>query len=132
MTKTHHKPNHRMSQAVVAGDMIYFAGQIPDQRDVGIEAQTTETLGKIDSLLADLGGSKSDLVSVQVWLHDMADFAGMNAAWDAWVDPEAAPARATAGVALASGPAGVRIEIIATAYLPKLPSSERHVWMAPA
>lgn len=38
MTKTHHKPTHRMSQAVRAGDMVYFAGQIPDQRDADIEA----------------------------------------------------------------------------------------------
>lgn len=116
---TRHKPNTRMSQAVRAGDTIYLAGQIPDTRDAGIAAQTTETLGKIDALLAEMGGSKSDLASVQVWLHDMADFAGMNAAWDAWVDPENPPARATGGVALASAPSGVRIEIIATAYLPQ-------------
>ena len=118
MTKTHHKPNHRMSQAVRAGDMIYFAGQIPDQRDADIVAQTTETLGKIDTLLAELGGRKSDLASVQVWLHDMEDFAGMNAAWDAWVDQENPPARATGGIALASAPSGVRIEVIAAAYIP--------------
>lgn len=118
MTKTHHKPNHRLSQAVRAGDMVYLAGQIPDQRDAAIGAQTTETLGKIDALLAELGGTKSDLVTVQIWLHDMADFAGMNAAWDAWVDGDTPPARATGGVALASAPSGVRIEIIATAYLP--------------
>lgn len=118
MTKTHHKPNHRMSQAVRAGDMFYFAGQIPDQRDADIVAQTTETLGKIDALLAELGGSKSDLASVQVWLHNMEDFAGMNAAWDAWADQENPPARATGGIALASAPSGVRIEVIAAAYIP--------------
>lgn len=55
---------------------------------------------------------------MQVWLHDMEDFAGMNAVWDAWVDQENPPARATGGIALASAPSGVRIEIIATAYLP--------------
>lgn len=118
MTLTRHKPNHRMSQAVRAGGMVYLAGQIPDRRDAGIEEQTTETLAKIDALLAELGGSKPDLVSVQIWLHDMDDFAGMNTAWDAWVDPQNPPARATGGAALASAPSGVRIEIICVAYLP--------------
>ncbi|WP_264214393.1 RidA family protein [Leisingera thetidis] len=118
MTLTRHKPNHRMSQAVRAGDMVYLAGQIPDQRDAGIEEQTAETLAKIDALLDELGGSKSDLVSVQIWLHHMDDFAGMNTAWDAWVDPQNPPARATGGAALASAPSGVRIEIISVAYLP--------------
>ena len=110
-----HKIGPRMSQAVRAGDMVYLAGQIPDDRTADITGQTAETLGKIDELLAKMGGSKSDLVSVQVWLSDMSDFTGMNIAWEAWVDPDTPPARATAGVALASP--GVRVEVIATAYI---------------
>lgn len=113
MKAIRHKISPRMSQAVRAGDMVYPAGQIPDDRTSGITGQTAETLGKIDALLAEMGGSKSDLVSVQIWLRDMADFAGMNAAWEAWVDPDNPAARATAGVALASP--GVRVEIIAIA-----------------
>lgn len=115
MTIYRHKIGPRMSQAVRVGETVYLAGQIPDDRAADITGQTSETLGKIDALLSELGGSKSDLASVQVWLSDMNDFAGMNAAWDAWVDPENPPARATAGVALASP--GVRVEIIATAYI---------------
>ncbi|UWQ79714.1 RidA family protein [Leisingera sp. S132] len=116
MTLKRHKPGPRMSQAVRAGDMVYLAGQIPDRRDSDITAQTAETLGKIDAILAELGGSKSDLVTIQVWLRDMAEFAGMNTAWDDWVNPASPPARATGGASLAS--AGVKVEMIATAYLP--------------
>src|SRR3546814_20774356 len=36
----------------------------------------------------------SDL-SATIWLADMADFAEMNAVWDAWIADGAAPARAT-------------------------------------
>ncbi|WP_300585517.1 RidA family protein [Marivita sp.] len=110
-----HQIGPRMSQAVRAGDMVYLAGQIPDDRKADITVQTSETLGKIDALLAEMGGSKSDLVSVQVWLSDMSDFAGMNTAWAGWVDSDNPPARATAGVALASP--SVRVEIIGTAYI---------------
>lgn len=41
----------------------------------------------------------------------MADFPGMNAIWDNWVDRDAPPARATGGVALARP--GMRVEMIA-------------------
>lgn len=106
-----------MSQAVHAGDMLFLAGQIPDDRQADIQTQTRETLAKIDAILAEFGGDKSNLVSVQIWLHDMTDFAGMNEVWDDWVDSEKPPARATGGVELASGSAGVRVEIIATACI---------------
>jgi enamine deaminase RidA (YjgF/YER057c/UK114 family) len=109
MTIMRHKSGPRMSQAVRAGDMVYLSGTIPDDRQADIVAQTTETLSKINTLLAEMGGDKSNLVSMQVWLSDMADFSGMNQAWERWVDPDHAPTRATAGVALASP--GVRIEI---------------------
>ncbi|MCE8526063.1 RidA family protein [Ruegeria pomeroyi] len=115
MKAVRHKIGPRMSQAVRAGDMVYFAGQIPDDRTADIMGQTAETLGKIDALLTEMGGTKSDLVSVQIWLSDMTDFAGMNIVWESWVDSENPPARATAGVALASP--GVRVEIIAIAHI---------------
>ncbi|WP_375569776.1 RidA family protein [Seohaeicola saemankumensis] len=116
MKAIRHKIGRRMSQAVRAGDMVCLAGQIPDDRTADIVGQTAQTLAKIDALLTEIGGTKSDLVSVQIWLSDMTDFAGMNTAWEAWVDPENPPARATAGVALASP--GVRVEIIGVAFIP--------------
>lgn len=57
-----------------------------------------------------------DIASVQVWLSDMADFQGMNAVWDSWVDPNHPPARATGGVPLARP--GMRVEMIVVARAP--------------
>ncbi|CUI32355.1 RidA family protein [Cognatishimia activa] len=109
--------NQRMSQVVRAGNMVWLAGQIPNDPSADIQGQTTEVLERIDQILQEEGGSKSNLVSVQIWLHDLGDFAGMNQAWDAWVDQENTPARATCGAALASAGRGVKIEVIATAWI---------------
>ena len=115
MTLSRLKLGPRMNQAVRAGYMVYLAGQIPDDRTADISGQTEQTLAKVDALLAELGASKSNLVSMQIWMSDMSEFAEMNAVWDSWVDAAAPPARATCGTALASP--GVKIEIIAVAYL---------------
>lgn len=109
-------PGPRMSEAVCVGGIAFLAGQIPDDLTGGITVQTREVLANIEAVLSRLGGSKADLVSVQVWLADMADFQGMNAAWDAWVDGPNAPARATGGVALARP--GMRVEMVAVARMP--------------
>lgn len=106
----------RMSQAVSYGDLAFLAGQVPNDLSGDITAQTQEVLANLDGVLEQLGGTKADLVSVQIWLADIADFSGMNAVWDTWVDPANPPARATGGVALAR--AGMRVEMIAVARLP--------------
>lgn len=110
-------PGSRMSEAVRIGDIVFLAGQIPDDLTGDIAKQTREVLDNIDAVMAELGGSKADIASVQVWLSDMSDFQGMNAVWDAWVDPANPPARATCGVALAR-PA-MRVEMIVVARAPK-------------
>ena len=108
-------PGRRMSDAVRVGNLIYLAGQIPDDLSADIGGQTRQVLDAIDAVMARFGGSKSDLISIQVWLSDMADFPGMNAVWDDWVDQENPPARATCGVALARP--GMRVEMVAVASL---------------
>lgn len=115
MSMKHLNPGQRMSQAVCIGDIAFLAGQVPSDLTADIETQTKQVLDKIDTVMAELGGSKADIASVQVWLSDMADFQGMNAVWDAWIDPAAPPARATGGVALARP--GMRVEMIAVAHV---------------
>ncbi len=117
MTLTRLNPGPRMSEAVTVGDIVFLAGQVPDDLTADITTQTRQVLANVDAVMAELGGSKADIASVQVWLADMADFAGMNAVWDAWVDPGNAPARATGGVALAR--AGMRVEMIVVARNPR-------------
>lgn len=113
MTMTRLSPGPRMSEAVIIGDIVFLAGQVPDDLTADITVQTQQVLANIDAVLAQLGGTKADIASVQVWLADMADFVGMNAVWDAWVDRDNPPARATGGVALARK--GMRVEMIVVA-----------------
>jgi len=110
MTLKRLNPGPRMSEAVCIGNIAFLAGQVPNDLTADITEQTRQVLTNVDRVVASLGGKKSDIASVQVWLADMADFAGMNAVWDAWVDRDAPPARATSGVALAR--AGMRVEMI--------------------
>lgn len=105
--------NGRMSQAVVHGNTVYLAGQVADDASASIEEQTRQVLAHIDRLLAETGSARDKILSAQIWLKDMADFAAMNSVWDAWVDRDNPPARATGQVLLAD-PA-LRIEVIVVA-----------------
>ncbi|MFN4099407.1 MAG: RidA family protein [Pararhodobacter sp.] len=94
------EPGARMSGAVVHGDTIYLAGQVGEGDDV--TAQCHSALAEVERLLALAGSDKSRILSTQIWLADIADFAAMNAVWDAWVDPANPPARATGESKLAT------------------------------
>lgn len=102
----------RMSQAVIHNGTVYLAGQVGKPGD-SVTAQTTEVLAQIDRLLAECGSDKTRILSAQVWLADMADFAQMNAVWDGWVAPGHAPARATGKSALATPDYKVEIIVVA-------------------
>lgn len=103
----------RMSDIVIHNNTVYLAGQVGDGATVA--EQTKDTLAKIDALLAKAGSSKSKLLQTIIWLDDMANFAEMNAVWDAWVDPANTPARATGEAKLAAPK--YNVEIIVTAAL---------------
>jgi Putative translation initiation inhibitor, yjgF family len=100
-----------MSQAVIHGGIVYLAGQVGNGDSV--TAQTKDALASVDKWLAEAGTSKSNILSATVWITDMADFAEMNAVWDAWVPKGHAPARACGEARLASPE--LKVEIIITA-----------------
>ena len=72
-------------------------------------------LAKIDRRLATAGADKSKLLSMNVYLANISDFDGMNAAFDAWVDTANQPVRATVEARLADP--NLRVEITAIAAL---------------
>ena len=88
-------PGPRMSEAVVKGNRIYCSGMIPEDTSLDITGQVKQALFEIDSLLAKGGSDKTKILTATIWLADIADFAAMNAVWDAWVVPGQTPARAT-------------------------------------
>ncbi|MFN3853676.1 MAG: RidA family protein [Phreatobacter sp.] len=104
----------RMSGAVVHGNTVYLAGQVAHQAaGKSVTEQTREILATIDSLLAECGTSKQNLLSANIWLSDMSTFAEMNAVWDSWVVPGHTPARATVEAKLAAPQYTVEIMVVA-------------------
>lgn len=104
----------RMSQIVTHGDTVYLAGQVAmDKPGAPIGEQTQNILDKIDGLLAEAGTSKSKLLTATIWITDMANFADMNAVWDAWIDPQNPPCRACVQAQLATPDFNVEIMVVA-------------------
>jgi enamine deaminase RidA (YjgF/YER057c/UK114 family) len=99
-----------MSQAVVCNGMVFLAGQVAEDATQDVSGQTKQVLASIDKLLAEAGSDKSRLLSTQIFLSDMADFAAMNKVWEAWVVPGQTPARATVEAAMARP--GYLVEIV--------------------
>ena len=103
----------RMSEASLHGGVVYLAGQVPETADADIEVQTREVLAEIDALLAKAGSDKTRILRAQIYLADIADFDGMNRAWDAGVVGGRAPWRGTVEARLANP--GWKVEIVVTA-----------------
>lgn len=102
----------RMSQAVIANGIVWLAGQVGEP-GASVTDQTRVVLEQVDRLLAEAGTDKTRIVSAQIWLADMADFAEMNAVWDAWVPQGNCPARATGESKLATPDYKVEIIVVA-------------------
>ena len=106
--------NARRGRAAIFGGVVFIGGQAADDRDLDIRGQTEQALAKLEKVLSAAGSDKHHLLSVQIWLKNIGrDFDGMNDAWDAWIDPQTAPARATCQCEM--GASDVLVEIIATA-----------------
>lgn len=114
------RPLGPYSQAIVAGDFVFVAGQGPlnpanNEMELGdIRSETRRTLENIRAILEASGSSLRDVVRVGVFLADLNDFAAMNEVYKKFfpVDP---PARTTVGVQLPK----IKIEIDCIARISK-------------
>lgn len=104
----------RMSEAVIHNGVVYLAGQVGNPGD-SVTEQTREVLAQVERLLALAGTDKTRILTAQIWLADMADFAEMNAVWDQWAPQGHTPARATGEAKLATP--DYKVEVIVTAVL---------------
>lgn len=102
----------RMSKIVKHNGVAYLCGQVGNAGD-SVADQTRECLARVDSLLEEAGTSREKMLQAVIWLADMADFAEMNAVWDAWVPEGHAPARACGEARLARPE--LKVEVIVTA-----------------
>lgn len=105
----------RLSETAIHNGTIYLAGQIAEDTSQDIEGQTREVLAHVDRLLTEAGSDKTCILMAQIFISDMANFAGMNAVWDEWVAQGHTPPRATVEAKLAN-PACL-VEIVITAAL---------------
>jgi enamine deaminase RidA (YjgF/YER057c/UK114 family) len=103
----------RMSEMAVHSGVVYLAGQVADDGSQDISGQTAQVLAAIDALLARGGSDKSKILRAQIYIADLAEFAAMNAVWEAWVVPGHTPPRATVEAKLARPE--WKIEIVVTA-----------------
>lgn len=90
------------SQAVKAGDTVYLSGQIgldPETMQLvdGIDAQIERVFQNLKAVTEAAGGSLADLVKLNVFLTDLANFAKVNEAMQRYFK-EPFPARAAVGV----------------------------------
>ncbi|MBP6344479.1 RidA family protein [Neisseriaceae bacterium CLB008] len=113
MSIQRHITDQRLSEAVVVNGLIFLAGQVPTNEDADAQAQTENILAQVDALLASLGSDKSKIVDATIYITDLADYAAMNLAWDAWVPTGHAPARACVEARLANPNWKVEIKLVA-------------------
>ncbi|MCA9923561.1 MAG: RidA family protein [Anaerolineales bacterium] len=102
------------SQGVIAGNLLFTAGQVPLDPATGklvegdIAAQTEQVMKNLQAVLAEAGTSFDNVVKSTVFLADINDFAAMNGVYGRYVG-ENPPARSAFQVAAL--PLGARVEI---------------------
>ena len=113
MAVTRHHVGARLSEIAIHNGTVYLAGQIAEDTNQDITGQTREVLGHIDRLLEEANSDKSQLLSVQIYISGMEQFAGMNAVWDGWVAAGNTPPRATVEAKLANPACLVEVVVVA-------------------
>ena len=108
------------SQAIVAGGLVFCAGQIPLGPDGAlvqsddVRDHVRRVMDNVRAVLEAAGSSLDNLVKVTIFLADMADYPAVNEAYAAYVGA-VPPARSA--VQAAKLPLGARVEIEAIATL---------------
>lgn len=108
------------SQAVRAGQAVYFSGQIPLDPASGvlvegdIIAQTRRVFDNLTAVAEAAGGSLAQIVRAGIYVTDLGDFAAVNAVMAEYFQPPY-PARST--IEVSALPKGARVEVDAVMVL---------------
>jgi reactive intermediate/imine deaminase len=108
------------SQAVRAGDTVYFSGQIPLDPATGAlvagdnTAQTRRVFDNLAAVAAAAGGSLAQIVRVGIYVTDLANFAAVNAVMAEYFQ-QPYPARST--IEVAGLPTAAQVEVDAVMVL---------------
>ncbi len=112
-------PNANLSPGTRVGNLVYSSGQLGIDRaapDSTVGGQTKIALSSIKKVFETAGSSMGQALKCTVFLIDVKDFAGMNAAYQSFF-PDSPPARTTVVVA-ALVAAGAKVEIECIAAIP--------------
>ncbi|MDO5505591.1 MAG: RidA family protein [Pseudoxanthomonas suwonensis] len=108
------------SQAVRAGNTVYFSGQIPldpatgEVVDGGIDAQARRAFDNLRAVAEAAGGSFAQVARLGLYLTDLSEFAAVNAVMAEYFD---APYPARSTIEVSGLPKGVRFEVDAVMVL---------------
>src|SRR5690349_13502728 len=110
------KPGGPYSQAVVVGDLVFVAGQVPRDPQTGktpesIEDQTRLVLNNMKAILEAAGCTMQQVVRTDVYLSTMNNFSRMNEVYKTFFNKDY-PVRTTVGVQLV----GFDVEISCIAH----------------
>ncbi|OBT81449.1 hypothetical protein VE02_09873, partial [Pseudogymnoascus sp. 03VT05] len=82
------KPPSFLSQAIVLEKLVFCSGQIGCDPETGaliqgtIQERTKRIMSNLGAVLEAAGSSISDIVKINIYLTDMADFKSMNEAYE--------------------------------------------------
>lgn len=108
------------SQAVRAGDTVYFSGQIPldpasgDMVEGDVEAQARRVFDNLAAVAAAAGGSLAQIVRVGIYVTDLGNFATVNTVMAEYFQ---APWPARSTIEVAALPKGAAVEVDAIMVL---------------
>lgn len=106
------------NQAIIAGDLIFTAGQIALDPASGqmvgddVRTQTRRALENLSAVLGAAGSSLADVIKTTVFMTTMENYAAMNEVYAEFF-PDTPPARSAVAVAGLPRNALVEIEVVA-------------------
>lgn len=112
------KPQGGYSQGILAGELIFVAGQVgldangTPVGDAGMAAQTRQTLANVAAVLAEAGATLADVVSATVYVKDFSEYRVFDQVWQERFGGHK-PARATVKAELVHPALLVEIQAIA-------------------
>jgi len=121
------------SHAVEADGWVFVTGQMPftgtsvdEPYPEGIEAQTHQVIGNLDTVLRGVGLTLGDVLQARVYLARFEqDYAGMNTAYATHFAAGRRPARTCVGVTALARGALVEIDFVARRPVPGAASGAR-------
>lgn len=105
------------SQAIKVGPTVYLSGQIPldpqtmNMVEGGFEAQAVQVFENLKAVAEAAGGSLQDVVKLNIFLTDLANFAAVNEIMARYFT-QPYPARAAVGVASLPRDSAVEMDAI--------------------